>query len=47
MTDLSARDAVNEAFAEVFGNSAPARNLVEVSAIGEDAIVEVGVIALE
>ncbi len=47
VTDLSARDAVNEAFAEVFGNSAPARNLVEVSAIGEDAIVEVGVIALE
>ena len=46
VTDLSAKDAVNEAFAEFFGVSAPARNLVEVSAIGEDAIVEIGVIAL-
>ena len=46
LTDLSAKDAVNDAFSEVFGDSPPARNLVEVSAIGEDAIVEIGVIAL-
>jgi len=47
MTDLSAKSAVNDAFAEAFGDSPPARNLVEVSDIGEDAIVEIGVIALE
>lgn len=47
MTDLSANGAVNDAFADVFGDSPPARNLVEVSDIGEDAIVEIGVIALE
>jgi len=46
MTDLAHKPAVNKVFAEVFGASPPARNLVEVSAIGEDAIVEVGVIAL-
>ena len=47
MADLSAKGAVNDAFAEVFGDSPPARNLVEVSDIGEDASVEIGVIALE
>ena len=47
MTDLSAKDAVNDAFAEIFPDSPPARNLVEVSDIGEGAIVEIGVIALE
>ena len=46
VTDLSAKDAINEAFAEIFGTSPPARNLVEVSGIGEDAVVEIGVIAL-
>jgi 2-iminobutanoate/2-iminopropanoate deaminase len=46
MTDLSQKDAVNAAFREVFGNSPPTRNLVEVSDIGEGTIVEVGVIAL-
>ena len=46
MTDLSQKDAVNDAFREVFGNAPPARNLVEVSDIGEGTIVEVGVIAL-
>lgn len=46
VTDLSAKDAINDAFAEVFGDSPPARNLVEVNGIGEDAIVEVGVITL-
>lgn len=46
VTDLDAKDAVNEAFAEVFGDSPPARNLVEVSGIGEGAVVEIGVVAL-
>jgi 2-iminobutanoate/2-iminopropanoate deaminase len=46
MTDLKQKDAVNTAFREVFGESPPARNLVEVSDIGEDTIIEVSVIAL-
>ena len=46
MTDLTAKEAVNTAFQEVFGDTPPARNLVEVSAIGEDAIVEIALIAL-
>jgi 2-iminobutanoate/2-iminopropanoate deaminase len=46
VTDLGAKDAVNAAFAEVFGDSPPARNMVEISAIGEGAIVEIGLIAL-
>lgn len=46
LTDLAAKDAVNTAFAQVFGNAPPARNLIEVSAIGEDAIVEIALIAL-
>jgi len=46
MTDLSQKEAVNDAFRKVFGDAPPARNLVEVSEIGEGTIVEVGVIAL-
>lgn len=46
LTDLGAKDAVNQAFQEVFGAEPPARNLIEVSAIGEDAIVEIALIAL-
>ena len=46
LTDLSAKDAVNEVFKDVFGDSPPARNLVEVSEIGENAIVEIGLVAL-
>ena len=46
VTDLSAKEAVNEAFAQMFGDNPPARNLVEISEIGEGAIVEIGVIAL-
>ena len=46
LTKLSAKEAVNEVFLEVFGNSPPARNLVEVSDIGEGAIVEIRLIAL-
>lgn len=47
VTDLDAKDAVNTAFREAFGAAPPARNLVEVSAIGEGAIVEVALIALQ
>ena len=46
LTDLAAKEAVNTAFQEVFGTAPPARNLVEVSDIGEGAIVEIGLIAL-
>ena len=46
MTDLSEKDKVNQAFKEVFGDSPPARNLVEVSDIGEDVIIEVAITAL-
>ena len=46
VTDMAAKDAVNDAFSEFFGAGPPARNLVEVKSIGEDAIVEIGVIAL-
>ena len=46
VTELSAKSAVNKAFDEAFGSNPPARNLVEVSEIGEGAIVEIGVIAL-
>lgn len=46
VTDLTAKDAVNAAFAEIFGDRPPARNMVEISAIGEGAIVEIGLVAL-
>lgn len=45
LTDLSIKPLVNEAFSKFFGAHRPARNLVEVSAIGEGAIVEVAMIA--
>jgi 2-iminobutanoate/2-iminopropanoate deaminase len=46
LTDLSAKDAVNKVFREVFPVDPPARNLVEVSEIGEGAMVEIALIAL-
>lgn len=46
VTDLAAKDAVNTAFRDAFGNSPPARNMVEVTTIGEEAIVEIGLVAL-
>ena len=46
LTDLSAKDAVNKVFNDFFGDKPPARNLVEVSEIGENAIVEIGLVAL-
>ncbi len=46
VTDLAAKPAVNAVFRETFGNNPPSRDLVEVSAIGEGAIVEISLIAL-
>jgi 2-iminobutanoate/2-iminopropanoate deaminase len=46
LTDLAAKDIVNSVFREVFPANPPARNLVEVSQIGEGAVVEVSVIAM-
>lgn len=46
LTDLSAKNVVNEVFARHFPSNPPARNLVEVSQIGEGATVEVSMIAL-
>lgn len=46
VTDLSVKPAVNKVFAETFGDRPPARNLVAVKDIGEDALVEIALIAL-
>tara|TARA_Y100000591_G_scaffold218354_1_gene189872 strand:- start:186 stop:566 length:381 start_codon:yes stop_codon:yes gene_type:complete len=45
VTDLSIKDDINKVFAEYFPNDPPARNLVEISDIGESAIVEIALIA--
>ena len=45
VTDLSIKDDINKVFSEFFTDNAPARNLVEVSDIGEDALVEIAIIA--
>lgn len=45
LTDLKYKPLVNEEFVKVFGNRGPARNLVEVSAIGEGAVVEFAMVA--
>ena len=47
VTDLSIKDQVNKVFGEFFSENPPARNLVEVSDIGEDALVEIAIIASE
>ena len=47
VTDLAVKPAVNKVFAETFGDSQPARNLVAVKDIGEGALVEISLIALE
>ena len=47
VTDLSIKDQVNKVFGEFFHENPPARNLVEVSDIGEDALVEIAIIASE
>lgn len=46
VTDLSVKPAVNQVFEETFGSQSPARNLVAVKDIGEDALVEISLIAL-
>lgn len=46
VTDLAVKPAVNKVFAEVFGSSPPARNMVAVKDIGENALVEISLIAL-
>ena len=46
MTDLSQKNAVNQAFEEFFGDNPPTRNLVEVSDIGEGTIVEIALTAV-
>ena len=47
VTDLSIKDQVNRVFGEYFIENPPARNLVEVSDIGEGALVEISIIASE
>jgi len=47
VTDLAVKPAVNKVFAEVFGSNPPARNMVAVKDIGENALVEISLIALE
>ena len=47
VTDLSIKDQVNKVFGEYFIENPPARNLVEVSNIGEGALVEIAIIASE
>tara|TARA_B100001287_G_C22256125_1_gene332690 strand:- start:28 stop:405 length:378 start_codon:yes stop_codon:yes gene_type:complete len=45
VTDLSIKKYVNEVFSEFFPKDPPARNLVEVSEIGEEALIEIALIA--
>lgn len=45
VTSLSVKKDVNKVFEEYFSKNPPARNLVKVSAIGENALVEIALIA--
>tara|TARA_Y100000996_G_scaffold412286_1_gene398015 strand:+ start:3791 stop:4171 length:381 start_codon:yes stop_codon:yes gene_type:complete len=45
VTDLSIKDDINRVFSEYFTDNPPARNLVEISEIGENALVEIALIA--
>ena len=45
VTDLAIKNEVNKVFSEYFSENAPARNLVEVSDIGEGALIEIAIIA--
>ena len=45
LTNLEHKPMINEVFLENFGTQGPARNLVEVSQIGDGAVVEFSVIA--
>lgn len=46
VTDLQVKQAVNAAFRDIFGTAPPARNLVAVKDIGDNAVVEMSLIAL-
>lgn len=46
MTDLQLKPIVDSIFAEHFPQKPPARQLIEVSAIGENAVIEFAMIAL-
>jgi 2-iminobutanoate/2-iminopropanoate deaminase len=46
MTDLAFKPTVDQIFAEHFPHQPPARQLIEVSAIGENAVIEFAMIAL-
>lgn len=46
VTDLSVKPAVNAVFRDTFGNRPVARNMVAVSDIGDEALVEISLIAL-
>lgn len=46
VTDLSVKPAVNAVFRDTFGNRPVARNMVAVSDIGDQALVEISLIAL-
>jgi enamine deaminase RidA (YjgF/YER057c/UK114 family) len=46
VTDLQVKPAVNTVFRDVFGATPPARNLVAVKDIGDDAVVEMSLIAI-
>lgn len=46
VTDLAAKEAVNDAFRRAFPSLPPARNLVAVKEIGEGAVVEISLLAL-
>ncbi len=45
VTDLSIKDDINKVFGQYFPLNPPARNLVEVSKIGENALIEISIIA--
>tara|TARA_Y100000768_G_C23463222_1_gene444695 strand:+ start:139 stop:519 length:381 start_codon:yes stop_codon:yes gene_type:complete len=45
VTDLSIKEDINKVFSEYFSKNPPARNLVEISEIGENALVEIALIA--
>tara|TARA_B100000780_G_scaffold256884_1_gene206363 strand:+ start:6577 stop:6951 length:375 start_codon:yes stop_codon:yes gene_type:complete len=46
VTDLRVKPIVNAVFRDVFGATPPARNLVAVKDIGDDALVEMSLIAI-
>lgn len=45
LTNLEHKPLINQVFLKTFGAQGPARNLIEVSKIGEEAVVEFSMIA--